>query len=202
MRGAEVLLIAGLSALLDAAVARAASSARAAHPPTENIRVRLVPFGSTGAMFRFRNMVARWRRSDRTGSRLTPAVPRSQSSSHIDGPNVASNTTILIIVVAMAALVLTGLVTLVLCKTRTQNRHGIGETIRKHVRGNTPSTSTSRSARSRVDAHLTRRVGARRGSATATQKRPDAGLSRPEAGGCSWVRAPPSDVRVAESAHV
>ena len=57
MRGAEVLLIAGVSALLDAAVARAASSARAAHPPTENMRVRLVPFGSTGAMFHFRNMV-------------------------------------------------------------------------------------------------------------------------------------------------
>jgi hypothetical protein len=50
---------------------------------------------------------------------------------------VDTNTTILIIVVAMAALVLTGLVSLVVCKTRTQNRHGIGETIRKQVRENT-----------------------------------------------------------------
>lgn len=40
-----MLIIAGLSVLLDAAVAHAASSARAAHPPTENMRVRLSPSG-------------------------------------------------------------------------------------------------------------------------------------------------------------
>ena len=38
-----MLVIAGLSVLLGAALAHAASSARAAHPPTENTRVRLAP---------------------------------------------------------------------------------------------------------------------------------------------------------------
>ena len=46
MRGAEMLVIAGLSVLLGAAVAHAASSARTAHPPTENMRVRLAPSGA------------------------------------------------------------------------------------------------------------------------------------------------------------
>ena len=40
-----MLVIAGLSVLLGAAVVHAASSARAAHPPTENMRVRLSPSG-------------------------------------------------------------------------------------------------------------------------------------------------------------
>ena len=43
MRGVEVLVILGLSALLSAAIADATSSARAAHPPTETMRVRLSP---------------------------------------------------------------------------------------------------------------------------------------------------------------
>ena len=38
-----MLVIAGLSVLLGAVVVHAASSARAAHPPTENMRVRLWP---------------------------------------------------------------------------------------------------------------------------------------------------------------
>ena len=39
-----MLVIAGLSVLLGAAVVHAASSTRAAHPPTENMRVRLLSF--------------------------------------------------------------------------------------------------------------------------------------------------------------
>jgi len=50
---------------------------------------------------------------------------------------VATNTIVLIIVVAMAVLVLSGLVTLVVRKTRTQSRYGIGETIGEQVRENT-----------------------------------------------------------------
>jgi hypothetical protein len=43
---------------------------------------------------------------------------------------VATNTTVLILVTAMAALVLTGALALVVYKTRNQQRHGKGETIR------------------------------------------------------------------------
>ena len=48
-----------------------------------------------------------------------------------------TNTIVLIIVVATAVVVLTGLVALVVCKTRTQSHYGIGETIREQVRENT-----------------------------------------------------------------
>ena len=41
-----MLVIVGLSALLGAAIADATSSARAAHPPTETMRVRLSPLGA------------------------------------------------------------------------------------------------------------------------------------------------------------
>ena len=50
---------------------------------------------------------------------------------------MATNTIVLIIVVAMAVLVLSCLVTLVVRKTRTQSRYGIGETIGEQVRENT-----------------------------------------------------------------
>jgi hypothetical protein len=50
---------------------------------------------------------------------------------------VATNAIVLIIVVAMAVLVLSGLVTLVVRKTRTQSPYGIGETIGHQVRKNT-----------------------------------------------------------------
>lgn len=43
MRGAEMLVIVGLSVLLSAAIADAASSTRVGHPPTEIMRVRLSP---------------------------------------------------------------------------------------------------------------------------------------------------------------
>jgi hypothetical protein len=46
---------------------------------------------------------------------------------------VATNTTVLILVTAMAALVLTGVLALVVYKTRNQQRHGEGETIRDQV---------------------------------------------------------------------
>ena len=42
----EVRVLAGESVLLGAAMAYAASSARTAHSPTENMRVRLAPFGA------------------------------------------------------------------------------------------------------------------------------------------------------------
>jgi hypothetical protein len=44
MRGTEMLVIVGLSVVIGAAIAHAAS-ARAAHPPTENMRVRPRPSG-------------------------------------------------------------------------------------------------------------------------------------------------------------
>jgi hypothetical protein len=43
---------------------------------------------------------------------------------------MATNTTVLIIVAAMAALVLAGMLVVVVCKTRTQQRHGKGATVR------------------------------------------------------------------------
>ena len=43
---------------------------------------------------------------------------------------MATNTTILIIVAAIAALVLAGMLAVVVCKTRTQHRHGKSATIR------------------------------------------------------------------------
>ena len=43
---------------------------------------------------------------------------------------MATNTAVLIIVAALAALVLAGLLAVVVCKTRTQQRHGRGATIR------------------------------------------------------------------------
>ena len=46
---------------------------------------------------------------------------------------MATNTTVLILVTAMAALVLTGALALVVYKTRNQQRHGKGETIRDQV---------------------------------------------------------------------
>jgi hypothetical protein len=46
---------------------------------------------------------------------------------------VATNTTVLILVTAMAALVLTGVLALVVYKTRNQQRYGNGETIRDQV---------------------------------------------------------------------
>jgi hypothetical protein len=46
---------------------------------------------------------------------------------------VATNTTVLILVTAMAGLVLTGVLVLVVYKTRNQQRHGKGETIRDQV---------------------------------------------------------------------
>jgi hypothetical protein len=49
---------------------------------------------------------------------------------------VATNTTVLILVTAMAALVLTGVLALVVYKTRNQQRHGKGETIRDQVEEN------------------------------------------------------------------
>ena len=79
MRGAEMLVIAGLSVLLGAAVAHAASSARTAHPPTENMRVRLAP---SGADRRDVPLSDQGRRGGaartRAASGLAPAVPRSQ----------------------------------------------------------------------------------------------------------------------------
>ena len=138
-----MLVIAGLSVLLGAAVAHAASSARAAHPPTENMRVRLAPSGVD------RRDVPLSDHGRRGGAARTerpldwrPLYRGRQRA--VDGPTcwlattrAHQSMTVLIVVVAMAALVLTGLVTLVVCKTRTQNRHGIGETIRKQVRENT-----------------------------------------------------------------
>jgi cytochrome b len=53
------------------------------------------------------------------------------------GANVATNTTVLILVTAMAALVLTGALALVVYKTRNQQRHGEGETIRDQVEEDT-----------------------------------------------------------------
>jgi hypothetical protein len=50
---------------------------------------------------------------------------------------VATNTTVLILVTAMAALVLTGVLVLVVYKTRNQHRHGKGETIRDQVEEDT-----------------------------------------------------------------
>jgi hypothetical protein len=46
---------------------------------------------------------------------------------------VATNTTVLILVTAMAALVLTGVLVLVVYKTRNQQSYGKGETIRDQV---------------------------------------------------------------------
>jgi hypothetical protein len=46
---------------------------------------------------------------------------------------VATNTTVLILVTAMAALVLGGVLALVVYKTRNQQRHGKDETIRDQV---------------------------------------------------------------------
>lgn len=66
-----------------------------------------------------------------------PADERPDSSStQTDRPKVANNTIVLIIVVAVAALVITGLVAIVVRKTRNQNCHGLRETIRRQVREN------------------------------------------------------------------
>jgi len=46
MRGAKARILAGESVLLGAPMADAASSARTAHSPTENMRVRLAPSGA------------------------------------------------------------------------------------------------------------------------------------------------------------
>ena len=63
---------------------------------------------------------------------------------------MATNTMVLIVVAALAVLVLAGVLALVVYKTRSEQRHGKGETLRDQADKDELRTAASRSARRRV----------------------------------------------------